>query len=286
MKNKTLKIVVAATCCTMLASSCAQQPGSEKTELSTVGNPYLPMWEHIPDGEPYVFEDPDQPGKQRVYIYGSHDSRITDYCGRELVVWSASTDSLSNWRYDGVILVVDKDANGKPGEELYRLENQRPQWQDQIYRFSYYKFNKTVALAGAFYIGIEQRSDDLINIGFDTSIDNIEYNFINTNGSWQQSSKHGSLMIRPVVGASYFIGVQEQSENTLQLYPNPVNDLLHIEGPIENGQVSIYDLTGRKVYTGHYQTVIPVDHLTDGIYLLNVTTNEGQVMNQKFIIRK
>ena len=183
-------------------------------------------------------------------------------------------------------IVVWKDANGKPGEELYRLENQRPQWQDQIYRFSYYKFNKTVALAGVFYIGIEQRSDDLINIGFDTSIDNIEYNFVNTNGSWQQSSKHGSLMIRPVVGASYFIGVQEQSENTLQLYPNPVNDLLHIEGPIENGQVSIYDLTGRKVYAGEYQTLIPVDHLTDGIYLLSVTTNEGQVMNQKFIIRK
>ena len=106
-------------------------------------------------------------------------------------------------------IVVWKDANGKPGEELYRLENQRPQWQDQIYRFSYYKFEKTVALAGAFYIGIEQRSDDLINIGFDTSIDNIDYNFINTNGSWQQSSKHGSLMIRPVVGASYFIGVEQ-----------------------------------------------------------------------------
>ena len=24
----------------------------------TVGNPYLPLWEHIPDGEPYIFEDP------------------------------------------------------------------------------------------------------------------------------------------------------------------------------------------------------------------------------------
>ena len=21
-------------------------------------NPYLPQWEHIPDGEPYIFEDP------------------------------------------------------------------------------------------------------------------------------------------------------------------------------------------------------------------------------------
>ena len=29
-------------------------------------NPYLPSWEYIPDGEPYVFGD-------RVYVYGSHD---------------------------------------------------------------------------------------------------------------------------------------------------------------------------------------------------------------------
>ena len=32
-----------------------------------VFNPYLPSWEYIPDGEPYVFGD-------RVYVYGSHDS--------------------------------------------------------------------------------------------------------------------------------------------------------------------------------------------------------------------
>ena len=36
-------------------------------------NPYLPLWEHLPDGEPRVFEDPDQPGKYRAYIIGSHD---------------------------------------------------------------------------------------------------------------------------------------------------------------------------------------------------------------------
>ena len=29
-------------------------------------NPYLPSWEYIPDGEPYVFNG-------RVYVYGSHD---------------------------------------------------------------------------------------------------------------------------------------------------------------------------------------------------------------------
>lgn len=82
--------------------------------MITVGNPFMPLWEHIPDGEPYVFEDPDHPSKQRVYIYGSHDNLINEYCGRDLVVWSASVDSLNCWRNDGVILVVNKNGQGEP----------------------------------------------------------------------------------------------------------------------------------------------------------------------------
>ena len=112
MRTNHLKMAVAAACCISMAA-CSPQAENTKNVLTTVGNPYLPMWEHIPDGEPYVFDDPDQPGKQRVYIYGSHDSRITDYCGRELVVWSAPVDDLNHWRYDGEILKVDKNAKGE-----------------------------------------------------------------------------------------------------------------------------------------------------------------------------
>ena len=106
---------LAAACCTLLALSCAQQKESaDNQEPLTVGNPYMPLWEHIPDGEPYVFEDPDQPGKYRVYVYGSHDDLVDAYCGRDQVVWSASVDSLNRWRYDGTILVVDKNRDGQP----------------------------------------------------------------------------------------------------------------------------------------------------------------------------
>ena len=113
MKTMTMKSVTIA-CCAMLALSCVKQTETTAPRLTTVGNPYLPLWEHIPDGEPYVFEDPDQPGKYRVYVYGSHDNLVTAYCGRDQVVWSASVDSLNNWRYDGVILVVDKNRDGEP----------------------------------------------------------------------------------------------------------------------------------------------------------------------------
>ena len=114
MKTKGLKTTVAAACCMAMLASCQSQQTNLNAQLSTPGNPYMPLWEHIPDGEPYVFEDPDQPGKQRVYVYGSHDNLIDAYCGRDQVVWSAAVDSLNNWRYDGVILVVDKNAKGEP----------------------------------------------------------------------------------------------------------------------------------------------------------------------------
>jgi len=105
-------LVAAAFSAPTLFSSCAETSDVAQNALTTPGNPYLPLWEHIPDGEPYVFEDPDQPGKLRVYIYGSHDNLVTAYCGRDQVVWSASVDSLTQWRYDGVIFSVNRNANG------------------------------------------------------------------------------------------------------------------------------------------------------------------------------
>lgn len=115
--NGMLKAIMIAACGTIMTTSCQDKLSTPNSQLMTQGNPYLPLWEHIPDGEPYVFEDPDQPGKYRVYVYGSHDDLITEYCGRDQVVWSASVDSLNNWRYDGVILVVDKNGKGEKFDE-------------------------------------------------------------------------------------------------------------------------------------------------------------------------
>ena len=66
-------------------------------------NPYLPLWEHLPDGEPRVFEDPDNPGKLRAYIIGSHDTHFREYCGNDIRMWSAPVEDLSQWRDEGPI---------------------------------------------------------------------------------------------------------------------------------------------------------------------------------------
>jgi len=64
-------------------------------------NPYLPLWEHLPDGEPRVFEDPDNPGHYRAYIIGSHDLAFTQYCGPDIRIWSAPVEDLSQWVDEG-----------------------------------------------------------------------------------------------------------------------------------------------------------------------------------------
>lgn len=61
-------------------------------------NPYMPLWEHVPDGEPRVFT---YNGETRVYVYGSHDTEVTEYCGRDYVVWSAPVDDLTDWKCHG-----------------------------------------------------------------------------------------------------------------------------------------------------------------------------------------
>jgi hypothetical protein len=73
------------------------------TVTANAQNPYLPLWEHVPDGEPRVFEDPDNPGKLRAYIIGSHDVNYSAYCGPDIRMWSAPVEDLSQWRDEGPI---------------------------------------------------------------------------------------------------------------------------------------------------------------------------------------
>ena len=72
-------------------------------------NPYLPSWEYIPDGEPYVFNG-------RVYVYGSHDHfNGWVFCLNDYVCWSAPQDDLSDWRYEGVIFKKTDDPLNRDG---------------------------------------------------------------------------------------------------------------------------------------------------------------------------
>ncbi len=73
-------------------------------------NPFLPLTEYIPDGEPHVFGD-------RVYIYGSHDAAGSSrFCVEDYTVYSASIDDLTTWKHHGVTYRKDQDPRAKEGK--------------------------------------------------------------------------------------------------------------------------------------------------------------------------
>jgi hypothetical protein len=80
------------------------------TVKKQIFNPYLPLWEYIPDGEPRIFGD-------RLYVFGSHDRFNGEkYCLNNYVCWSTPVDDLSNWHCDGVIYEATQDPHNQDGQ--------------------------------------------------------------------------------------------------------------------------------------------------------------------------
>lgn len=102
-------------------------------------NPFLPLWEYTPDGEPHIFGD-------RIYLFGSHDTEGgVRYCSKgDYVGWSAQLDDLSDWRYEGVMYSAEQDPHTRPGvTDLYAPDV--VQGKDDRY-YLYYTLSGTAAL--------------------------------------------------------------------------------------------------------------------------------------------
>ena len=81
--------------------------------MHQIFNPYLPISDCIPDGEPHVFGD-------RVYVYGSHDKESGDFfCMLDYVCYSAPVNDLKSWRYEGVIYRASQDPHYPEHRYMY-----------------------------------------------------------------------------------------------------------------------------------------------------------------------
>ncbi|MBP3892335.1 MAG: family 43 glycosylhydrolase [Solobacterium sp.] len=69
-------------------------------------NPYLPLYEYIPDGEPRIFNN-------RLYVYGSHDYSLGEkgFCPGDYMGYSAPLNDLRDWTSHGVIYAKAWDPN-------------------------------------------------------------------------------------------------------------------------------------------------------------------------------
>lgn len=74
--------------------------------------------------------------------------------------------------------------------------------------------------------------------------------------------------------------------SNIKLYPNPTNDVLHIEGVTKGSAVQLFDMTGRLL---KHQTLagkeacIYIADFSAGTYQLTITTEEGTRLSKRFL---
>lgn len=191
--------------------------------------------------------------------------------------------------YNFFDIVVWKDNNGKPGQQVYVLKDQRPIWNDSVmYAFSNYTFDKIVKVNSTFYVGIRQQYSKSINIGFDASADNHRYNFYDAGAGWKNSAFPGSIMLRPVMGKNAELIINpDNQEDELVLYPNPAGDVVRIANDdVVYREIVIFDLTGRAVKHAYNCKELNVNDLQDGAYMLRVVKENGAHRTTKLMIAK
>ena len=190
-------------------------------------------------------------------------------------------DSVSNIPFK---LTIWKDINGQ-GDVLYQQDVFPVHTENGNYH-TYY-LDSLFQLVGTFYVGWEQTTDDLLNIGLDKNNNANEYMHYNVGSGWLNSSYLGSWMIRPILSMNQIVSNIPYKNNIFSVYPNPAKDSFFIESSANSNLISLYTLNGiliRKFKSNLNRTQIDVDDLERGVYILEIS-NDSAVNYQKILIQ-
>lgn len=191
--------------------------------------------------------------------------------------------------------------NNLAGSEtlLTQMERQKPRYADSLGVFVFYPLDTPVLVRDSFYVGWQQLSTRLLNIGLDRNSPVQGVKWTSVQGTWQPSSIPGSWMIRPVLADSLSFPTAIHSipdVRTALFYPNPTNgmmrirwDLLHDAENQEHPlfQFRIKDIGGRIVaeQSIHRSQQPEVIEIASGLYIAELTQRDRIVNIQKILIQ-
>jgi hypothetical protein len=169
----------------------------------------------------------------------------------------------------------------------------RPRYADSIGQFVYYALDTPVIVQDSFYVGWQQLTPRLLNIGLDRNHQVAGVKWFNVQGQWNPSLITGMWMIRPVVGDSLRFPTSVRSQPGVhpmaKIYPNPASDRLFIEHAHAIQNCRIFDMSGRlQVLFGAYQheSGLDLSQLPAGMYILELTDDRQGQSRQKLMISR
>lgn len=105
--------------------------------------------------------------------------------------------------------------------------------------------------------------------------------FISVYGSSHASQTTGG---KPYLTVTYTttMGIGDRTKS-VGIYPNPVQSELFIKSDINVRSIEVFSMLGQRVASQSAQSSIAVSGLSNGIYSVQITLEDGAVVNQKFI---
>ncbi|MCD4792780.1 MAG: T9SS type A sorting domain-containing protein [Bacteroidales bacterium] len=140
---------------------------------------------------------------------------------------------------------------------------------------------------------LERNANDIIFLSYRT-ITGLLSSLIQ-NMAWEGKAFHGYIHNGDTIGFVYpdeffeqYSDINRLSENKINIYPNPANDIIYIDflpSDIEDAQVSFYDITGKEVLSKQFninEKKIDISELKSGVYFIKINT-ENQIYISKLI---
>ena len=185
-------------------------------------------------------------------------------------------------------LIVWEDNNGLPGNVLLR-DTVYPVYEERTNFHNYY-LSTPIGLDGVFYVGIEQTTNDMLNVGLDRNSLANNYMFYNVGGGWHYSQFPGAWMIRPVLRGTPIISSSNNQlkQDDIQIFPNPFSDFttILIDNSAKN-LILLFDISGRlisKFRVNKKSFQLSKNNLKSGVYILQVQ-NKKEVFRKKLVIQ-
>lgn len=183
-------------------------------------------------------------------------------------------------------LCIWNSNNNLPYDTLYRSDVLTPTT-NGLNKFTRYILDNPIVLnPEEFFISLQTKGNDYLNIGFDRNTDASDYIYGNWANLWEKTFIKGSLMIRPYFGYQSVIGLEKEIENITELdvYPNPAKDYINIKSSNTNSLISIINVMGQRVYSSNYQSMIDVSKFEPGVYIISIVDKKTQTKAQRKII--
>jgi len=153
--------------------------------------------------------------------------------------------------------------------------------------FHTYHLDSLFQLVGIFYIGWEQTTNELLNIGLDKNLHANQYMYYNVGAGWDNSQFLGSWMMRPILSQKKLPLLISEKNSSFSIYPNPARIQLHVKTEGSNNLISIYNLQGilvKQLYVLDTESKINITDLAIGMYVIEVKNKRDRSF-QKFIIK-